>query len=88
MAFRGTFDFTLDAKNRLTVPAKFRAALADGIVLARGAGRCLELWPQAEYEAQQAAHWRGTTRCPRSTGSSSAVSSARPSTPSSTAPGA
>ena len=39
MAFRGTFDHTLDAKNRLTVPAKFRAALADGVVLARGSER-------------------------------------------------
>ena len=52
MAFRGTFDFTLDAKNRLTVPARFRAALADGVVLARGAGACVEVWPQAEYESQ------------------------------------
>ena len=36
MAFRGTFDHTLDAKNRLTVPAKFRAALGEGVVLAKG----------------------------------------------------
>lgn len=34
MAFRGTFDHTLDAKNRLTVPARYRAALSDGVVLA------------------------------------------------------
>ena len=34
MAFRGTFDHTLDAKNRLTVPARYRSALADGVVLA------------------------------------------------------
>ena len=39
MAFRGTFDHTLDAKNRLTVPAKFRAALAEGVVLAKGIER-------------------------------------------------
>ena len=51
MAFCGTFDFTLDAKNRLTVPAKFRAALADGVVLARGSGRCVEMWPAADFEA-------------------------------------
>ena len=51
MAFRGTFDFTLDAKNRLTVPSKFRAALADGVVLARGSGRCVEVWPAADFEA-------------------------------------
>ena len=32
--FRGTFDHTLDAKNRLTMPAKYRAALAAGVMLA------------------------------------------------------
>jgi len=31
MVFRGTFDYSLDAKNRLTVPARFRAALAEGV---------------------------------------------------------
>jgi MraZ protein len=50
VAFRGTFDHTLDAKNRLTVPAKFRAALADGVVLARGSERCVEVWPASDYE--------------------------------------
>lgn len=52
MAFRGTFDFTLDAKNRLTVPAKFRAALSDGAVLAAGIERCVAVWTPAAYEAQ------------------------------------
>ncbi len=33
MAFRGHFDQTLDAKNRLHVPAKLRPAFADGLVL-------------------------------------------------------
>jgi MraZ protein len=50
VAFRGTFDHTLDAKNRLTIPSKFRAALADGVVLARGTERCVEVWPVADYE--------------------------------------
>src|SRR3954464_2556139 len=40
MAFRGTFDHTLDAKNRLTIPAKFRASLAEGVGLAKGLERC------------------------------------------------
>ncbi len=34
MAFRGTYDHTLDAKNRLTVPARYRAALSQGGMLA------------------------------------------------------
>jgi MraZ protein len=51
VAFRGTFDYSLDAKNRLTVPAKFRAALSDGVVLAKGVETCVELWRPSDYEA-------------------------------------
>jgi MraZ protein len=52
MAFRGTFEYTLDAKNRLTVPARFRAALSEGVVLAKGIGPYLEVWPPDEYQRQ------------------------------------
>lgn len=51
MAFRGTFDHTLDAKNRLTVPSKFRAALSGGIVIAAGIEPCAAIWPAADYDA-------------------------------------
>jgi MraZ protein len=51
VAFRGTFDYSLDAKNRLTVPAKFRAALSDGVVLAKGLEQCVTLWRPADFEA-------------------------------------
>ena len=36
MSFRGHYQHKLDAKDRLTVPSQFRAALADGVVLAKG----------------------------------------------------
>ena len=39
MAFHGTFDHTLDAKNRLTVPSKFRSALAGKVFLVKGEDR-------------------------------------------------
>jgi MraZ protein len=52
VAFRGTFDYSLDAKNRLTVPAKFRSSLAGGLVLAKGIDRCVEIWPAADYESR------------------------------------
>ena len=55
MAFRGTFDYTLDAKNRLTVPARFRAELASGVVLAKGLERCVAVWTPAAYDAYTAA---------------------------------
>jgi MraZ protein len=50
-SFRGTFDYTLDAKNRLTVPARFRAALAEGVVMAKGTEPCVALWTPEAYEA-------------------------------------
>ena len=49
MAFHGTFEHTLDAKNRLTVPVKFRAALAGKVFLVRGADPCISLYPEATY---------------------------------------
>ena len=51
MAFRGTFDHTLDAKNRLTIPAKFRTSLAEGVVLAKGIERCVQVWTPKAYDA-------------------------------------
>jgi transcriptional regulator MraZ len=46
VAFRGSFEFTLDAKNRLTIPVKFRGPFADGVTLARmrDVGDCISLW--------------------------------------------
>jgi MraZ protein len=51
--FRGTFDHTLDAKNRLTVPARYRSALAEGVVLAlpRDLRPCVGMWHPDEYDS-------------------------------------
>ncbi len=49
MAFHGTFEHSLDAKNRLTVPSKFRAALAGKVFLVRGPDPCISLYPEATY---------------------------------------
>lgn len=54
MAFRGTYQHSLDAKNRLTVPARFRDEFADGLVAARGIDPCVELWQPDAYEAHVA----------------------------------
>ena len=35
MAFKGHFEYSLDAKNRLTIPAKLRPSFSNGLVLAR-----------------------------------------------------
>jgi len=35
VAFKGHYEYSLDAKNRLTIPAKLRPSFSDGLVLAR-----------------------------------------------------
>ena len=56
LSFRGTFEHALDAKHRLTIPAKFRAALASGVVLAAshetepGSPRTVSIWTPDAYE--------------------------------------
>lgn len=50
MAFRGRHEHSLDAKDRLTIPARLRAALADGAVLVAGLDPCVEIWPAAGFE--------------------------------------
>ena len=46
----GEFEHTIDDKNRLTLPAKFREALSGGVVLTRGMDGCLYCYPRAEWE--------------------------------------
>jgi MraZ protein len=47
----GEHDHTIDDKNRLTLPAKFRQAFAEGVVLTRGIERCLTAYPRSEWGA-------------------------------------
>lgn len=48
--FLGEFVHTIDEKGRLTIPAKFRAGLEDGLVITRGIDRCLVVYPMEEWE--------------------------------------
>jgi MraZ protein len=56
LTFRGTYEHSLDAKSRLTIPSRFRAALAGGVVLAfspeiePGAPRAVAIWTPDEYD--------------------------------------
>jgi MraZ protein len=47
----GEYDFTLDAKNRVAVPARLRSAFADGIYVTRGLEPCLEGYSPEEFQA-------------------------------------
>ena len=53
MAFRGQHEHNLDAKDRLTVPARFRAALAEGVVLSAGLDPCVEVFPVGDYSRHE-----------------------------------
>lgn len=50
MAFRGLYEHSLDSKDRLTVPARFRSALADGVVLSKGLDPCVDLYTPEAFE--------------------------------------
>jgi len=45
----GEHEHTLDDKNRLTLPAKFRGAFADGIVVTRGMDGCLNAYAPEDW---------------------------------------
>jgi MraZ protein len=48
--FLGEFSHTVDDKGRLTLPAKYRAELANGVVLTRGLDGCLFVFSMADWE--------------------------------------
>jgi MraZ protein len=65
IAFRGTFEHALDVKHRLTIPAKFRATLANGVVLAaspetaKDAPRSIAIWTPDAYDEYTSATLAG-----------------------------
>jgi MraZ protein len=49
--FYGAHEHTVDDKNRVTLPAKFRDAFGRGVVLAKGIDRNIDVYPRASWEA-------------------------------------
>jgi transcriptional regulator MraZ len=50
LPFYGTFEHSLDAKNRLTIPATFRGELSGRVVVAKGVEPCATIYAPAAYE--------------------------------------
>ena len=46
----GAYDHTIDDKNRLTLPAKFREAFKDGVVVTRGLDGCLYAYRRPDWD--------------------------------------
>ncbi len=45
----GQYDHTIDDKNRLTLPARFRQSFAGGAVVTRGMDGCLVVYPREQW---------------------------------------
>ena len=48
--FLGTYTPKLDDKGRLTLPAKFRDALAGGLMVTKSQDHSIAVYPRAEFE--------------------------------------
>jgi MraZ protein len=65
LAFHGQHEHSLDSKDRLTIPARFRAALADGVILVKGLDPCVEVYPVqgfARFEQREVADFSTFSR--------------------------
>jgi transcriptional regulator MraZ len=47
----GEYEHTIDDKNRLTLPARFRHVFGDGIVVTRGMDGCLFAYTREDWDA-------------------------------------
>jgi MraZ protein len=60
MSFRGTFDYSLDDRGRVAIPAKYRTAFPNGIaVIAPAPEGCLRVFPEAAFDAMSDDNARG-----------------------------
>jgi MraZ protein len=55
----GEFEHSLDDKNRITLPSRFRQAFSDGVFVARGIEPCLLVYPREGWERLVATHMEG-----------------------------
>ena len=48
--FIGQYNHTIDEKGRMSIPAKYRRDLQQGVVVTRGLDHCLFVYPKSEWE--------------------------------------
>lgn len=52
--FIGEYRHTFDAKNRISLPAKFRKELGASVIVTRGLDKCLFVYPKASWKREAA----------------------------------
>lgn len=52
--FIGEYRHTFDAKNRISLPAKFRKELGKTVIVTRGLDRCLFVYPMSAWKKEAA----------------------------------
>jgi len=48
--FFGEYPYKVDEKGRVPLPPKFRREMKEGVILARGAEKCIVVYPEAEWK--------------------------------------
>lgn len=65
MAFRGSFEYSLDDRGRVAIPAKYRAEFPNGLAVITPASEgCLRVFPEAAFQrmSEETASIPATTR--------------------------
>jgi MraZ protein len=55
----GEYEHTIDDKNRVTLPSRFRQDFASGVVVTRGIDPCLAVYTRADWDEYVAAQLAG-----------------------------
>lgn len=49
MDYLGKFEYSMDAKNRVFIPAKYREALKEGFIVCKAPDRCVYVYSEEEW---------------------------------------
>jgi MraZ protein len=52
MVFRGTFEYSLDNRGRIPIPARYRASFSLGAILVESQDGCVEVYTSEAYERE------------------------------------
>lgn len=52
MIFAGEFEHRIDPQGRISIPARFRSAFEDGIVLSKAYDRCVQIYTPEEWQKE------------------------------------